>query len=259
MSGERLQKILARAGVASRRASEELIREGRVTVNGRTVVVGDKADPEVDAIKVDGKRVRPDTTRRYLLLNKPRGYLTTRSDPAGRPTVYDLIPAGLHRTLFPVGRLDFDTEGLLLLTNDGDLAERIAHPRFGCSKIYAVKLRGVPDEASLKRLRAGIVLDGKMTRPARIESQPPPPGKRVARKNSWWRVEIREGRTRQIREMFFRIGHPVQRLCRIAIGSLSDPQLKPGEYRELQDLELTRLRRASEGRSGTSGGRPSRS
>ncbi len=248
MSEERLQKILARAGVASRRGSEELIREGRVTVNGQLAVLGGKADPAVDAIKVDGKRVRPSTTRRYVLLNKPRGYLTTRSDPAGRPTVFDLVPEGLHRTLFPVGRLDFDTEGLLLLTDDGDLAERIAHPRFGCVKTYAVKVRGVPDRAALGRLRGGIVLDGRKTRPARIEALAPPSGGRSTSKNSWWKVEIREGRTRQIREMFFRIGHPVQRLRRIAIGSLSDSHLKPGEYRELEHRELKRLQRPAESR-----------
>ena len=240
MSRERLQKILSRAGVASRRGAEDLIRAGRVTVNGKRAGLGDKADPVADSVKVDGKRVRLPTVHRYLLLNKPRGYLTTRSDPQGRPTVYDLLPGAFARTVFPVGRLDFDSEGLLLLTDDGDLAQRVSHPSHGGSKTYAVKVRGVPDAAEIEILRRGIKLGGRLTRPARIEPMQVT-GSRRASNNSWWRVVLQEGRTRQIREMFFRIDHPVQRLRRIAIGALTDDRLRLGRFRELEAGELALL------------------
>lgn len=258
--GERLQKILSRAGIASRRKAEELIREGRVTINGEVATVGDVADAERDAIKVDGKRVQPRSAHRYLLLNKPAGVVSTRSDPEGRPTVLDLVPAGLRKGLLPVGRLDFNTEGLLLLTDDGDFAQRIAHPRYGCKKTYEVKVKGSPEPRELEKLRLGIVLEGKRTRPARVEhGRSGARGRRPPTANTWLTVELSEGRTRQIREMFFRIGHPVQRLRRVAIGPLRDPKLRLGALRELSEEEVENLRGAGRrarkggGRSGKKG------
>lgn len=243
MSEERVQKLLARAGVASRRGAEEMIREGRVTVNGRVVGLGDKADLEKDAVKLDGRRVvAPSGARRYLLMNKPKGVLTTREDPEGRPTVFDLLPPGLRRGLNAVGRLDFNTEGLLILTDDGELAQRVAHPRYGCTKTYEVKVKGTPDEAGIEALRQGIVLEGRRTAPAVVEPRPSGRRERPAESNSWWLVEIGEGRTRQVREMFFRIGHPVQKLRRVAIGGLRDPRLPLGGWRELAEQEVERLR-----------------
>ncbi|HUO86448.1 MAG TPA: pseudouridine synthase [Thermoanaerobaculia bacterium] len=246
MSEDRLQKILARAGFGSRRHVEEMIEEGRVTVNGRVVTVGDKADLEHDAVKVDGKRVHPRSGgHRYLLLNKPRAVMSTVADPEGRPTVLDLVPLGLRRALVPVGRLDFLTEGLILLTDDGDLAQRVAHPRYGCTKTYEVKVRGLPDERSLEKLRRGIVLEGQRTRPASIDPRP----SRADSDNTWWTVELGQGRTRQIREMFQRIGHPVMKLRRIAIGPVRDPDLPLGELRELSEREVEMLRRAGKHRA----------
>jgi 23S rRNA pseudouridine2605 synthase len=251
VSEERLQKILARAGLASRRKAEELIREGLVTVNGRVAVLGEKADPERDAIKVDGKRLQVSREHRYLLLNKPKGYMSTLSDPEGRPTVIDLVPPAMRKALVPVGRLDFHTEGLLLLTDDGDFAQRIAHPRYGGTKTYEVKVKGIPGEAQLDRLRAGIVLAGRRTAAAKITPRSPfkPAGARrrgeAESENSWWMVELAEGRTRQIREMFLHIGHPVQKLRRVAIGSLRDPRLPLGALRELSEREVERLLKSS--------------
>lgn len=245
MSEERLQKLLARAGLASRRGAEEFLREGRVTVNGAVASLGDKADPARDAIKVDGRMLKLPAGHRYLLLNKPRGYLVTRSDPEGRPTVFDLLPQKTCRGLFPVGRLDFHSEGLLLLTDDGDLAQRIAHPSHGCSKLYRVRVRGRPDRTALDRLRAGIVIERKRTAPARIRALRGP----ASETNAWLEVELGEGRSRQLREMFFRIGHPVKRLKRVAIGTVRDPHLPPGGVRELTPREVTRLREGG-GRAG---------
>ncbi|HXO27453.1 MAG TPA: pseudouridine synthase, partial [Thermoanaerobaculia bacterium] len=172
MSEQRLQKILARAGIASRRKAEELIREGRVTVNGQPAGIGDKADLERDSVKLDERRIQAPAVHRYLLLNKPRGVMSTISDPAGRPTVIDLVPPALRRALAPVGRLDFQTEGLLLLTDDGDLAQHVAHPSFGCWKTYEVKVRGRPADEQIERLRSGIVLEGRRTAPCRIAALP---------------------------------------------------------------------------------------
>ena len=251
MSEERLQKILARAGVNSRRKAEELIREGLVTINGRVAELGDKADPEHDAIKVDGKRVQPSQGHRYLLLNKPKGYMSTSSDPEGRQTVMDLVPPALRKALVPVGRLDYNTEGLLLLTDDGEFAQRIAHPRYGSTKTYEVKVKGTPTEVQLDKLRAGILLEGYRTHPAKITSKAPgrPTGPRrraePAGDNSWWTVEISEGRTRQIREMFLRVGHPVQKLKRVAIGPLRDTHLPLGALRELTEQEVQKLLRSA--------------
>jgi 23S rRNA pseudouridine2605 synthase len=247
MSVDRLQKILARAGVAARRKAEELIREGRVTVNGAVAAIGDKADPERDAIKVDGKRVQPGHAHTYLLLNKPKGVLTAASDPEGRPTVMDLVPPVLRKALVPVGRLDFHTEGLLILTDDGDLAQRLAHPRYGCHKTYEVKVKGVPEESQIERLRRGVVLEGRRTSPCRIRAVRTTPTRGEHGGNTWFEIELAEGRSRQIREMFFRIGHPVQKLRRIAIGPLVDPAMPLGALRELTEKELRTLRALTAG------------
>jgi 23S rRNA pseudouridine2605 synthase len=237
LSEERLQKVLARAGIASRRQAEELIRQGKVTVNGQPAELGQRVDSQVDSIKVEGRRVRPRTPQQYLLLNKPAGYITTRSDPQKRPTVFDLVPAGRRKGLLAVGRLDYQSEGLLILTDDGDFAQRVAHPRHGCIKAYAVKVKGTPPQEALDKLRLGIVLEGRRTAPAMIHLRKKADERRGV-KNSWWTVELREGRTRQIREMFFRIGHPVQRLRRVAIGPLTDQGLPLGVVRELSPGEI---------------------
>jgi 23S rRNA pseudouridine2605 synthase len=249
VSEERLQKILARAGIAARRKAEDLIREGRVTVNGEVAGIGDKADPGRDTVKVDGKRVQVSNEHRYLLLNKPRGVLTAVSDATGRPTVIELVPPVFRRALVPVGRLDYQTEGLLILTDDGEFAQRLAHPRYGCHKTYEVKVKGVPREEEIARLRRGVVIEGRRTAPARIRAlrtTPVKPSKRGGEGeggNTWYEVELSEGRSRQIREMFFRIGHPVQKLRRIAIGPLRDAALPVGALRELTDAEVRGLRK----------------
>lgn len=246
--GERLQKVLSRAGVASRRAAEDLIREGRVTIDGRVAVLGDRVasagEPPV-AVLVDGEPIRRHAASRYVLLNKPSGYVTTRSDPEGRPTVMDLIPDRWRRRLKPVGRLDYGTEGLLLVTDDGDLAYRLTHPRFGCSKRYLVKVRGLPADSAIARLRGRMVIAGRRTAPLRLNRAPTRRGARPARASSWWEIELVEGRTRQIREMFFRVGHPVQRLRRVAIGRLEDAELPLGSWRELSADEVAALRGGS--------------
>jgi 23S rRNA pseudouridine2605 synthase len=248
---------MARAGIMSRRKAEELIREGRVTVNGEVAVIGGKADPEHDAIKLDGKRVQPHTEGfHYLLLNKPKGVMSTVTDPKDRPTVMKFVPPTLRKALVPVGRLDCNTEGLLILTDDGEFAQHVAHPRYGGLKVYEVKVKGRPAEAQLDKLRAGISLDGRRTSPCRITPRYGDGSveKRRARaraaeekegENSWWTVELAEGRTRQIREMFFRIGHGVLKLRRIAIGPLRDSGLPVGSLRELTEAEVEKLRRAT--------------
>jgi pseudouridine synthase len=254
MGAERVQKLMARAGVCSRRQAEDLIRRGRVTINGEVATLGDKADPEADAIKVDGKRIQPPAQHRYLVLNKPAGFLSAVKDASGRPTVLDLVPPPLRKALVPVGRLDFNTEGLLLLTTDGDWAQEIAHPRYGCAKTYEVKVKGRPAEEALAKVRSGgMVIDGRPTRPCEVKPLPPPRAARGSSDNSWWRVVLHEGRTRQIREMFFRVGHPVQKLRRVAIGSFRDPALERGDWRPLEPREVERLRRRRSGRRKTGG------
>jgi pseudouridine synthase len=234
----RLQKILSQAGVASRRAAERLIAEGRVTVNGATLrEMGTKADPAADDIRVDGRRIQGPERPRYILLNKPAGYVTTRSDPQRRPTVIDLL-RGMREYVYPVGRLDYDTEGLLLLTNDGDLAASLTHPRHGVERTYEARVAGLPDERDLARLRGGIPLDGRRTLPAEAEVM-------SSGRDSLLRITIREGRRRQVRRMCDAVGHPVRLLRRVRIGPLSDRRLKPGGWRDLTEQEVGALRRAS--------------
>lgn len=243
MAEERLQKIIAAAGIASRREAEDLIREGLVTVNGQVVKeLGTKADPEQDHVKVRNRLITRPEPKRYILLNKPREVMTTSSDPEGRPTVIDMLK-GVKERVFAVGRLDYQSEGLLLLTNDGDLANRLMHPKFGCEKTYNVKVKGVPDDAALQKLRKGISLEGKRTRPCQIERMRTT-GKRHDPNNSWLEIRLKEGRTQQIRKMFRFIGHPVQRLRRVAISSIEDPKLLYGEWRDLTEEEIAQLRRS---------------
>jgi 23S rRNA pseudouridine2605 synthase len=235
----RLNKALAQAGVASRRGADRLIESGSVIVNGQVVrELGTQIDPDLDAIKVDGKRIpaRP-KSHLYFMLNKPDGYVTTLSDPEGRPTVKDLLPAG-QRRLFPVGRLDFHSEGLLILTDDGDLTRNLMHPSRGVPKVYLTKVRGVPPELALNRLKKGILLDRKRTAPARIRFE-----KRSA--NSWLRITIHEGRKHQIRRMFEAIGHRVLRLKRIGYAGIDLKDLPAGEARALTEAELRKLRGAT--------------
>ena len=241
----RLQKILSAAGVASRRVAETLIVEGRVSVNGEVVrELGSKADPDRDDIRVDGRRVKAAGKRWYLLLNKPRGYVCTRSDPEGRPTIMALLgPIAAREYLYPVGRLDFDSEGLLLVTNDGDLAARLTHPRHGVEREYEARVRGVPDAGALARLARGVTIEGRRTGPAEVALVREVPGRDQAIVS----VVVREGRNRQVRRMCEAIGHPVVRLKRVRIGPLADATLAPGEVRELAPREVASLRRAALG------------
>jgi 23S rRNA pseudouridine2605 synthase len=230
--GERLQKVLARVGIGSRRACEELIAEERVTVNGEVAVLGRRIDVDHDLVEVDGSPigVRPGLV--HLLLNKPAGVVTTADDPQGRPTVVELVPA--EPRVFPVGRLDQDTEGLLLLTNDGELAHRLTHPSYGVDKEYIAHVQGTPSRGSLRRLREGIALEDGMTAPASASL--------VA--DGVLRLTIHEGRNRQVRRMCEAIGHPVDRLVRVRIGPLADRKLKPGAFRALTPDEVRALERA---------------
>ncbi|MEK6372369.1 MAG: pseudouridine synthase [Acidobacteriota bacterium] len=240
MQQERLQKIIAHAGVASRREAESMIRAGRVTVNGEVVTeLGSKADVERDHIKVDGKLITRKETHRYILLYKPKEVMTTVEDPQGRVTVIDLV-RGIRERIYPVGRLDFHSEGLVLLTNDGDLAFKVSHPTHGSVKTYSVKVRGVPEERVIDKLRRGITLEGKRTLPCEIE-RIKTTGVRADEGNSWFQVKLREGRTQQIRRMFQAMGHPVSKLRRVAIGPISDPKLTPGVWRELSEKEVKML------------------
>ncbi|HYE13070.1 MAG TPA: pseudouridine synthase [Pyrinomonadaceae bacterium] len=248
---ERLQKLIAAAGLASRRHAEELIEAGHVTVNGEVVrEPGTKADPARDHIKVRGRLINPLLAGRekvYVLLNKPRGYLSSVSDPEGRPLVTDLVPHSLGR-LHPVGRLDFNTEGLLILTNDGELTNYVTAARNHVKKVYEVKVKGVPTEEQVERLRRGVRLeDGVRTAPAEIN--------RTAEtgSNAWFEVVLGEGRNQQIRRMFDSIGHSVLKLRRTAIGPVRDETLRPGSYRLLTPQEVARLKGERRGRAGKPG------
>ena len=265
----RLQKILSAAGVASRRAAERLMTEGRVSVNGHAVrELGTRADPAHDDIRVDGRRIKIATQRVYLLLNKPRGYVTTRSDPEGRPTVLDLLP-GVREYLYPVGRLDYDSEGLLLMTNDGELAARLMHPRHEVQRVYEARVRGEPDESALTRLARGIVLDGRRTAPAKVRRLPsqhpsgrlgPHPRARVYARarglaapgggapgalrnvNAVLEITVHEGRSRQVRKMCEAVGHSVLQLRRVRFGPIVDRGLKVGTFRPLRAQEVALLK-----------------
>lgn len=244
MEPERLQKIIAHAGFASRREAETMIREGRVTVNGKVVTeLGTKAEPGRDHIKVDGKLITRAETHRYILIYKPREVMSTADDPQGRKTVVDLVK-GVRERIYPVGRLDYQSEGLLLLTNDGDLAFKVSHPQHGSVKTYHVKVRGIPDERIIGKLERGITIEGKRTVPCEIEKMKTT-GRSTGRGddegNSWYEVRLREGRNQQIRKMFKAVGHPVSKLRRVAIGPIADPKLTPGDWRELTTKEVKML------------------
>lgn len=237
---ERLQKILSQAGIASRRASEQLMVEGRVTVNGETMrELGTKADGARDDIRVDGRRVKLPERHRYVLLNKPKGYVTTRSDPEKRSTVIDLL-RGVREYVYPVGRLDYESEGLLLLTNDGDLAARLTHPRHGVARVYEAHVLGIPDAHDIERLSRGVTIEGRRTAPADIQLLP---GRDES--HARLRITIREGRNRQVRNMFDAVGHPVDRLVRVAVGPIRDGRLKTGYWRDLTKEEVAALKKAA--------------
>ena len=241
---QRLQKLIATAGIASRRHAEELITAGRVTVNGEVIrELGTKADPDRDHIKVNGKLINPQLKARdkvYVLLNKPRGYLSSVSDQEGRPLVTELLPPNLGR-LHPVGRLDFNTEGLLLLTNDGDFTNYVTAARNRVEKVYEVKVKGVPAEGAIQRLRRGVTLeDGTRTAPAKIENLG------ETKTNAWYEVLLHQGRNQQVRRMFELIGHSVLKLRRVRIGFLTDENLKPGYWRFLTPAEAKRLMKSQD-------------
>jgi 23S rRNA pseudouridine2605 synthase len=241
MAQERLQKILARAGIASRRKAEQLIREGRVTINGKVVSrLGTKADSKTDHIKVDGKLLCVSKVpKHYFIAFKPQRVITSLSDPHGRRTITDMLRSNkIGIRVFPVGRLDWDADGLLLLTNDGELANEVMHPRTHLPKLYRVKVKGCPSEKNLQRIRNGIMIDrGVRTLPAQVVVD-------QERENATWlRVTLIEGRQHQIKKMFARIGHSVRHIRRIAIGPLRLKHLQVGEIRPLTTTELTHLKK----------------
>lgn len=233
---ERLQKVIARSGVASRRAAEDLIRDGRVTVNGEKVEeLGLKVDPEKDHIKVDGKRLRMPEDFVYLLMNKPKGVISSVHDPEGRPVVVDLL-RGVKARVYPVGRLDMNSEGAILLTNDGELANRMLSAKFGCPKTYVIKVSGQPDFRHLQRLERGVTIDGVRYGQCKIQ-------RLQSDKNTWLSVVLTEGKNHHLRKVFEWIGHPVSKLKRVALGFLTLDGLEPGQVRPLQTEEVLRLKR----------------
>lgn len=235
---ERLQKILSQAGLASRREAERWIQEGRVTVNGVVVKkLGSQAEPGRDKIKVDGKLISQSSPR-YFLFHKPPGLLTTMQDPEGRPNLGAWLESlGKRGRLFPVGRLDFNSSGLLLLTNDGVLAQRLSHPRYGVTKVYRVKISGRPSESELESVRRGIRLEDGMTAPARVKVR------KLSKNGAWLDVEIHEGRNREVRRMFRAIGYFVEKLERIRLGPIILGSLPPGQMRPLSREEITALKK----------------
>jgi 23S rRNA pseudouridine2605 synthase len=233
--GERLQKVLARAGIGSRRVCEDLIAAGKVTVDGEVAILGRRVDPEVDRVAIDGVPLSVREGLVYYLLNKPPGVVTTASDPQRRPTVVELVPP--EPRVYPVGRLDADTAGLLILTNDGDLTHRLTHPSFGVEKEYLAEVEGEPTRGTLRQLRDGVELEDGITAPARASLAPP----------NLLTLVIHEGRNRQVRRMCEAVGHPVRRLVRVRIGPLADRSIKPGEWRMLTVDEVRALEKAVAG------------
>jgi 23S rRNA pseudouridine2605 synthase len=237
---ERLQKILSRAGLASRREAERWILEGRVSVNGAVIrQLGSQADPTRDSIKVDGKRIKLPGAPLYFAFHKPPGIITTLNDPQKRPDLTRFIEKlGTKQRVFPVGRLDFNSTGLLLLTNDGELARRVTHPRFGIKKVYRVKLSACPTESDFAILRKGVRLEDGVTAPARARVV------EKLRKNAWVEIEIHEGRKREIRRIFEALGYFVEKLVRVKVGPVSLGFLQPGALRPLSPAEITALKTA---------------
>lgn len=239
---ERLQKVMAGAGLGSRRACEELIRQGRVTVNGKVAALGCKVDPDADEVRVDGEQLRSAEKRVYVALYKPVGVLSSLRSQGGRPTVRDLLD--MPQRVYPVGRLDLESEGLILLTNDGDLAHRLSHPSFGAEKEYRVLPSRRPDETKLEAWRRGVVIaDGTRTRPAQVWREA------GGRDSAWIRVILREGRKRQIREVAKALGFGVRRLIRVRLGGLELGSMAPGEWRKLTPAEIRSLRSSGPGKS----------
>ena len=233
---ERLQKILAHAGIASRRHAEEMIVAGRVTVNGHIVTeLGSKADAVQDVIKVDGKKLRSAQRHIYILLNKPKNVMSTSSDPEGRPTVVEYVKGKIKERVYPVGRLDFASEGLIILTNDGEFTKFMTKAGI-VPKVYRVKVAGAPDARALDRLRRGAYIDNERLAPCEIVQL-------KGGENPWFKVTLHQGRNQQIRRMFQAVGHPVEKLRRVSIGFLQDEKLKPGEWRFLSEHEIAHFKR----------------
>ena len=234
----RIQKFLSHAGIVSRRGAERLIQAGRVSVDGAVVrELGTRVNPSVQEVRVDGKIVSPSVATDYFLLNKPKGVLTTLRDPFGRPTIRGLL-TDIPRRVFPVGRLDLDSEGLLLLTNDGEISHRLLHPRFKVEKAYHVTVQGRPSRNDIQRLQEGIEIEGRRTLPCRIRILG------TTRRTTFFEVTLKEGRKRQIRNMFSAVAHPVRRLCRVRMGPLELGDLPPGRHRPLKEAEVSSLRKA---------------
>lgn len=231
----RVQKTIASSGIASRRKAEMLIKEGRVAVDGKKVTkLGTLADPQKSSITVDGKIISRADKKAYILLHKPRGYITSREDPQGRPKVTDLLK-NIPVKVFPVGRLDYNAEGVLLLTNDGQFAQRLLHPKFAVSRTYLVKAKGFPDADAIRRLRTGVNLSDGMTLPARVTFL------EKTHKNSWVRITVRQGKNRLIKRMFAAVEHPVLKLKRTGFGPFFLGKLEPGEYRMVSEKEVKKL------------------
>ena len=256
MSSERLQKIIAAAGIASRRKAEEFISQGRVTVNGQIVSqLGAKADLEHDHIRVDGKLLHAPEQLTYIVLNKPRGYVTTVSDPEHRPIVMDLL-RGVRARVYPVGRLDYASEGLLLLTNDGELARSLMSAASHVPKTYVVKVSGIPSAESLERLRRGVrIREGKTPRGKQVTTAPARIQLVREGENPWYEITLIQGRNRQIRRMFEAVGHHVEKIRRVRYGTLA-LDVEPGEFRHLTTQEVTRLKKAAASREKQPGPRP---
>ena len=233
---ERLQKILAHAGIASRRHAEEMIQAGRVRVNGHVVTeLGSKADPSEDVIKVDGKKLRPPERRVYILLNKPKNVMSTSTDPEGRPTVVDYVKGKIKERIYPVGRLDFGSEGLIILTNDGEFTKFMTEAGI-IPKVYHVKVAGEPNERDLARLQRGVYIDKERLAPSHIAPL-------TSGENPWYEVTLHQGRNQQIRRMFQSIRHPVEKLRRVRIGALKDEKLRSGAWRFLTEEEVNQFKR----------------